>query len=213
MFAAPAQAVVIFGDIAKSTGHTGSTFTAELTYSFSSSSSATLSIDLTNQTPAAIGGFLTAFVLNNPEGKISSATLSTSPTADWSLLGLDNNNVNGAPFGQFDFGATSGNPTGGFEGGGNPNTGLAPGSTGTFVFDLAGSNLNTLNDGSFVNARSDATSGAGQGTQFFVARFRGLDSSPDSDKVPAAIPEPSTYAMLLAGLGLLGVGVRRLRHH
>ena len=80
MFAAPAQALVIFGDTAKSTEHTGSTFTADLTYSFSNPSSGTLSIDLTNQTPAAVGGFLTAFVLNNPEDKISSATLSTSPT-------------------------------------------------------------------------------------------------------------------------------------
>ena len=87
---------------------------------------------------------------------------------------------------------------------------LASGSNLTFVFHLAGSNLNTLNENSFVNALSDGSSGAGQGTQFFVARFRGLADG-GSDKVPAAIPEPSTYAMLLAGLGLLGIGTRRMR--
>jgi len=206
--AAPAQAALLFGNVAASTEQTGATFTGELTYDFSNSTAATLTLDLNNTTPAAVGGFLTAFVLNNPDNNISAVTLSSAPTADWSLLGLDNDNVNGAPFGEFDFGATSGDVNGGFEGGGNPNTGLGVGQSGTFVFTLSGTNLDTLNDLSFVNELSSGP-GQGQDAQFFVARFRGL-ANDGSDKVPA-IPEPSTYAMLLAGLGLLGFGVRRMR--
>jgi len=55
--------------------------------------------------------------------------------------------------------------------------------------------------------------GVGQGPQFFVARFRGLIDG-GSDKVPAmaAVPEPGTLAMLLAGLvAMIGVGARRMR--
>ena len=212
LLAAPAQAVLLTGNVAASTEQTGSNFAGELTYSFSSSTAATLTLDLSNTTtPAAVGGYLTAFVLNNPGDNIGSVTLSSAPTADWSLLGLDNDNVNGAPFGQFDFGATSGNVNGGFEGGGNPATGLGVGQSGTFVFALTGTNLDTLNDLSFVNELSSGP-GQGQDGQFFVARFRGL-ADDGSDKVPGAVvPEPSTYAMLLAGLGLLGFGVRRMRN-
>jgi len=210
LLAAPAQAVLLTGDGAASTEQTGSNFSGELTYSFSSATAATLTLDLSNTTPAIVGGFLTAFVLNNPGDNISSVTLSSAPTADWSLLGLSNNGVNGAPFGDFDFGATSGDVNGGFEGGGNPGTGLGVGQSGTFVFALTGTSLDTLNDLSFVNELSNAP-GQGQGAQFLVARFRGL-ANEGSDKVPGAvIPEPSTYAMLLAGLGLLGFGVRRMR--
>jgi len=108
LLAAPAQAVLLTGDGAASTEQTGSNFSGELTYSFSSATAATLTLDLSNTTPAIVGGFLTAFVLNNPGDNISSVTLSSAPTADWSLLGLSNNGVNGAPFGDFDFGATSG---------------------------------------------------------------------------------------------------------
>ena len=54
--------------------------------------------------------------------------------------------------------------------------------------------------------------GLGQGPQFFVARFRGLIDG-GSDKVPAmAVPEPGTWAFLLAGLvTMIGIGVRRTR--
>jgi hypothetical protein len=207
LLAAPAHAVLITGDIAASTGQTGSNFTGDLTYSFSSSTSATLTLNLTNTTPVSVGGFLTGFALNNPDGNISSIDLTSAPTAAWTLLGLSDSSVTGVPYGQFDFGSTSG--TGGLEGGGDPSTGLGVGVGGTFVFGLVGTNLNTLTDLSFVNEFSSGT-GTGEGVQFFVARFRGLTGG-GSDKVPgiAVVPEPSTYAMLLAGLGIVVVSVAR----
>jgi hypothetical protein len=202
----PTHAVLIQGNTAASTEQTGSNFTGNLEYDFTDANTATLTLDLTNTTPAAVGGFLTAFVLNNPGDNIDTVTLSAAPTLNWSLLGLSDNGVNGAPFGDFDFGATSG--SGGFEGGGNPNTGLAAGDDGTFEFSLTGTALDTLNEQSFLNELSSGAS-PGNGAQFFVARFRGL-ANDGSDKVPA-IPEPSTYAMMLAGLGLLALGMRRMR--
>ena len=136
ILAAPAYATISFiGNTsnASESPPTGATFSADLTYSFSSSIAATLTIDITNTTPAPIGGRLTAFVLNNPGDNITGSTLSTAP-ATWTQLGLGD--VSGAPFGHFDLGASS---TGDFEGGGNPNTGLAVGETGSFVFNLTGS--------------------------------------------------------------------------
>jgi hypothetical protein len=199
---APAHAIIIYGDAASSVGQTGSAFEAELTYSFVTPIAATLTIDLQNTTPPAVGGFLTAFVLNNPDNKISSVSLLLPPT-NWSLLGLDSNNVNGAPFGQFDFGATTGNS---FEGGGNPNLGFTPGTGDPFIFSFVGTDLDTLTAESFLGAFS-VPPGAGGGTQFFAARFRGLASG-GSDKV-AAVPEPSTYAVLLAGVALVTWRLRR----
>jgi len=39
----------------------------------------------------------------------------------------------------------------------------------------------------------------------------GTDSSRFSATITAAVPEPETYAMLMAGLGVLGTVVRRRR--
>ena len=207
LLAAPAYSVIISGDVAGSTEQTGATFTAELTYQALSSTEALLSINLNNTSdPSGVDGFLTAFVFNNPGDLITASSLVTAP-ASWTQLGLGDNSVSGNPFGQFDLGASS---TGDFEGGGNPNNGLGAGTGALFVFDLDGVDLDTLTDQSFL---SEFSTGAapGEGAQFFVARFRGLVGDA-SDKVPA-IPEPSTYAMLLAGLGLLIFGVRRTRRH
>lgn len=135
-------------------------------------------------------------MLNNPDNKISAITLVSSP-ANFSALGLEDSNVNGAPFGRFDFGASTGNS---FEGGGNPSLGLATGASGTFTFGLVGTGLDTLTAESFLSAFS-VPPGAGEGTQFFAARYRGLIDG-GSDKV-AAVPEPATYAVLLAGVALL----------
>jgi hypothetical protein len=206
---APAHALIIVGGSAQSVEHTGASFEADLTYTALSPFTAALEVTLENTSPAALGGFLTAFVLNNPVG-ISLVSLASPIPTNWMLLGLDNDAVNGAPFGRFDFGATTapnGNSNSGFEGGGDPDRGFAPGTSETFMFDLIGIGLDTLTAESFLSAFS-VPPGAGEGTQFFAARFRGLSGTPDSDKV-AAVPEISSYAALAVGIVLLLFRVRR----
>ncbi len=63
-FVASAHAVPISG-----TGTLGS-FTGDLTYSATTSTMATLNISLTNTSPTANTGFITAFVLNNPNNQL-----------------------------------------------------------------------------------------------------------------------------------------------
>lgn len=199
---APAHALIIVGDPTHSAAHTGATFEAVLTVTDATSTTATLTIALTNTTPAGVGGFLTAFVLNNPDNKISSVTVASPPT-NWGLLGLGDNSENAAPFGQFDFGAGIGNN---FQGGGNPSDGFAPGTGGTFMFNLVGTGLATLTAESFVNASSAPPGMGGGSTQSsFAARFRGEGVN---DRV-AAVPETSTYVTLLAGVVLLALRLRR----
>lgn len=157
---------------------------------------------MTNTSPAVSGGFITAFVLNNPSNLITSVTLSTATGVD-TLLGLGNNNVAAAPFGEFDFGAAAGNI---FEDSGSPNEGVGVGVTGTWIFTFAGSNLNTLTTQSFLNELSGGTGIAG-GPQFMVVRFRGFNDG-GSDAVPA-VPVPAAVPLFLSGLAAVAFLARR----
>jgi hypothetical protein len=180
-------------------------FQGSLEYLSGDAQHAILTVTLQNTSPAANGGFLTAFVFNNPGGKITAASL--AGPAHFSLLGGPgfSNGVNGAPFGQFDLGASTG---GGFEGGGAPSRGLGVGKTGTFTFALTGNGLDGLKAASFL-ATDSVPPGAGAGVMPFVARFRGFADG-GSDKVPdppagpprtTQTPEPA--ALATAGTGLL----------
>jgi hypothetical protein len=212
-----------WGDLLTSTaGLSGlGTFSGTIDYQASSNTSATLTIAVENTTPAALGGDLTAFVFNNPNNLIATASLSSAP-AHFALLASPHG-INASPYGQFDFGASTGNA---FQGGGSPSLGLAPGVTGTFVFALTGSNLQSLTTSSFFSTLSVGP-GNGQGDQAFVARFRGFIPS-GSDKVPGAdtsppsgpgphpaggeFPEPGSLVLaMLGGSGLVLLAWNRKR--
>ena len=212
---APAAALAIPINISGSTGLNGlGSFTGTFDYTPTSATTGTIDITLNNTSPLATGGYLTAFVFNLPAGvTVSAAPLDSSDDDFDDLTPLGdatfNNNVSGAPFGQFDIGGTTGV---GFEGGGNPALGIAAGGSASFQFLLTGTGLGLLGPGNFLSALS-VPPGAGEGVQAFVVRFRGFDveSGPDSDKVPldgAPIPEPGTLA--LVGLGLASLSARRL---
>jgi hypothetical protein len=164
----------------------------------------TLNITLKNTSPAGNGGYLTAFVFNNPGQRITGATLWSS-NVHFGLLGAPsfNNSVSGTPYGWFDIGASTGKS---FEGGGNPSNGIAVGHSDDFVFHLTGNALKTLTTNDFFTTPS-VPPGDGQGDQSFVARFRGFENG-GSDKVPGtdppiATPEPATLLMSSMGLAVL----------
>ncbi|MDX2018407.1 MAG: hypothetical protein SFY95_12320 [Planctomycetota bacterium] len=155
-------------------------FTGSFDYVASNATQGTLTITLTNTSPVANGGFLTAFVFN-AVNSVTNLTLSTAP-ANFSL----SSGVTASPFGTYRYGVSTSSS---FEGGGNPNRGLAVGATGTFVFAVTSTNALALSEASFLTGANDYP---------FVVRFRGFENG-GSDKVPT--PTPGSLALgLIAGL-------------
>lgn len=216
--ATASHAVAIMSDTANSESGLG-TWTGDFAYTPTSSTTAQMVISLTNTSPMANGGFITAFVFNNPGLKLGGGTISFTDT-DFGAA-IASNFFNGAPFGKFDIlTSTSCCAANGFEGGGMPQLGIGVGVTETFTYNWTGTMLDTLSEQDFFNELSDGSMGAGQGTKAFAVRFRGfLDGG--SDKVPGIpgmpgdpnggnpVPEPSTIALF--GSGLLGMVLWRAR--
>lgn len=205
---ASATPVVIVGDVPNSESQLGD-FKATLTYVATNATTATLTVAIENTTPIANGGYLTGFVLNNPNGAIDITKLlrGASDVTGTELLGVadfDNDDVNGQPFGKFDFGWALGKN---FEGGGTPSNGIGVGSSETFTFHIEGTGLDLLTSQDFADTSSTPQNSNGK-TAIFLARFKSLgDDEEDSDKVPGQIeivPEPASLLVWsLIGLGAI----------
>jgi len=177
-------------------------FEGSLDYHASDSQHAILTLVLKNTSPLANGGFLTAFAFNNPNLSIKKATLAGGTA--FQLLGGStfNNSVNGAPFGVFDIGISTGKD---FEGGGSPLAGLGVGQVGTFTITVSGVGLDSLSANSFAMEIS-APPKNGEGNVPFEARFRGFCDG-GSDHVPgyACHQTPEPGALILGGMGFMAV--------
>jgi hypothetical protein len=198
----------------------GGSFTGSIEVDNNTPTSASVRVTLTNTSPSQ---YLDSFGLSLP-GTLSSSTLSTKPTGNWQQL-ADADYSNGSMFdtgvwGQFDIGAAIG-PT--WHTSGASVNGLAPGATGTFVFDLVGPGANVTADAlmTYLSTGGSAGTAAGIGVRF---RPAGSTLSSDGSKVmayvtksypppttpPSAVPAPPAVLLALAGVGcLLGRGAFR----
>lgn len=203
MFSPSSNALLISGE-GIDDGSSGD-FEANLTYTASDNTTATLIVALQNLATTDAGGKITAFAFNNPSNMITSVTLNSTLFSFSTLLGGTNfqNGIAASPFGDFDISVGVGNS---WLGGGNPNSGIFTSSTATFTFTLTGSGLLAKTEQSFVDELSNNPGGGG--AQFFAVRYRGFNNG-GSDKVTGTTspnggtPEPST--IVLFGVGLLGV--------
>lgn len=187
-----ADIIQIESDSSASTNSLGS-FTGSIDYAFSGAlNSWAVTITLNNTSPAGNGGAITAFLFNiDSTDANADATLNSSTNTNFNNL----TNGNGQPFGSnYDAGASLDNNFQG--GGGNPNMGILPGGSSTFVFTVSASDAASLTAVDFINGPYEYD---------FIVRFRGF-SGGGSDKVPAKIsvvPGPSALCAIALGLVLV----------
>lgn len=200
-------------------GGTGTLGSFEGTFAYDPDTDSVL-VSLTNTSPVATGGFITAFAFNLPDDVVGDAVLSLTTDPEFQLLfGVDS--IEAHPLGFFDIGATTDpgdpppHPPGhdpSWLGGGDPSRGIGVGATASFTFalDLIGPEPTT---DQIFSVLSIPTSPGHDGYPFAV-RFRGFTVPPgadDSDKVVggAAVPEPGSLLLLASGASALLARRRR----
>lgn len=194
--AAHAAVVPITSNSSLSTENLG-TFIGSLNYTFLGGTTGNLDVSLTNTTPSATGGYITAFMFRPPpELGAFTSVLTASDYADMTNLPAG---ASGAPFpGTWLGGAGTG---GSWLSGGSPNGGVPIGATGHWSFTITGANASQLSSDSFVSGDNVSDPYA------FIVRFRGMNDD-GSDKVPAnQLPGPGAMALI----GISGLMSRRRR--
>lgn len=183
---APCESTEGFGD-----------FLATVTYAYAGGTSASLSIQLDNTTPLALGGYITAIALNPGPGVTSMTFVGCTSAAFMALAGP----VSAPPFGSFMVGASVGKSWLGTGPGGGPvSSGIAAGMSETFSF--------TMNGSAAALAALEAETVLAAGCDAMAVRFRGGAVDDWSDKVTGqALPTPGTLAIV----GLAALGRRRRR--
>lgn len=141
-------------------------------------------------------GYLTAIAFNATGGAITGLT---SGPANFKAISPAKTGF----YGQYSDGAAIGNL---WHHAGDAANGVAVGSSATFVYSLSGSGFDSS------DFWSESCNTVRNLCGSFVARFRGIDGVDTGDKVTAAVvPEPETYALMLAGLTVVGFVARRRR--
>lgn len=183
-----------FADAAAATDQSGALFSAVLDYQYSGGNQGLLTINIDNETPGSLGGYMTALVFNIASAdQTASAVLQTTSLPQF----RDAQYVNASPFGtSFRGGAAIG---GNWNHSGSTSSGLNPGQSASFTFLITASDAAALDDMSFTD---------GEYERNFVVRFRKMNTA-NSDKVPAEIAIPAPGAVALMGLAGLGVARRR----
>lgn len=147
----------------------------------------TLTITLTNTSPSANSGFITADAFDLAGAATITAFSTTN--ANFSLTGLNTTGgaISVSPLGTREFLISTG---GQFEGGGSPTGGIATGASATFTLTLGGT-FSGVTEANVISSE--------------VVRFRGFtDGGSDKDQT-TVVPEPAS--VLLLGSGLVGIGL------
>lgn len=168
-------------------------FRAELTYSYTGGTSATISVTFTNDVDPSLGGYITALALT-PNGTASGLSFVSSTSAAFTNISSP---VSAPPYGNFTAGAGL---NGSFLGGGNPSGGIGVGESETFTFTVTGS--------ASALAALDAETALSQTGYGMVVRFRGGVGGWSDKVVGCALPAPGALA-LLGAAGLMPMRRRR----
>jgi MYXO-CTERM domain-containing protein len=170
-------------------------FSALVTYSYSSGSTASVSIVLNNTTLLANGGYITGLALNKAAGTTGMSFVSCS-NANFLAMSA----VSAPPFGTFTAGGALG---ANWIGGGSPTGGIAAGSSATFNFSITGSSV------VLAALTAEFAFGPNADGNAMAVRFRGGAGDDWSDKVlGCGTPAPGALA-LLGVVGLLSARRRR----
>lgn len=170
-------------------------FTAIVTYDYSSGTTASLTVLATNTSLASNGGYITGIALTG-SGASAVSFVSSNAANFHGLFG----SVSANPFGTYQGGASTSSS---WEGGGAPSMGLAIGQSALFTFNLTDSAVNFASH----TATTILTQVSGSG---LVLRFRGFNNG-GSDKVSGVVSTTVPAPGVLSAMALLVAFARRRR--